>query len=189
MTDIETKLKSAADLSNDDIQSVQKYYNDIYEQHFSSYFSDSHDLFERLQSKSHPITDDELSWILISLPINLFEVSEELNKQRLIHEVLKIKYKEKETEFVKKSTAKTVTQRKDEAVMQMIGEKLMILIYASIISRVESEIALSRELIMGAKKIWDARRKTDTVMPVGEVESSNTALPNYNKTYIHGSEF
>lgn len=189
MIDLKKELENAVNVAHEDIESVNEFYISLYESYFSSYFSESHILFERLSSKEHPITDEELSWILISLPIRLFEVSEELNKQKLAHEVLKMKYKEKESEYIKLSTAKTVTQKKDEAALQMIGDSLVLYVYVFLISRVESEISFSRELIMGAKKIWDARRKTDSVMPVGEVETSNSSLPNYNKTYIHGSEF
>ena len=120
--------------------------------------------------------------------ISLFEAAESLNRLKINQEVLKLRYKQNESELMKKSTARTVTQKRDEAAIQMIDDKLLMLAYGSVISRVESEISLSRELIMGAKKIWDARRKTDSVMPVGEVNTSDIQLPDYKKLYIHGSE-
>lgn len=192
LTDIKTLIDNTLDISAEDIQVVNQYYDRVYDKYFSVYFSESKELFKRLESTNHTITDDELSWILISLPIKLFEVSEELNKFKLLQETMKIRAKEKETEFVKSSGAKTLAQKKDDAYVQINGERLIITIFSSVISRVESEISLSKELIMGAKKIWDARRKADMSMPVKEIDSTDSILRNYsdhtNKTYIHGSE-
>lgn len=180
-------INKAVESSKEDIDAVSEWCEQVYKSNFEYHFSDSHSLFKRLKSKEHPITDDELSWILITLPINLFQTSETLNRMKLNHEVVKLRYKQRELEIVKESSAKTITQKKDEAAIQMIDDKLLMLAYESLISRVESEISLSRELIMGAKKIWDARRKTDNVMPVGEIDTSNTELPDYHgKKYIHG---
>ncbi|MCM1226159.1 MAG: hypothetical protein NC320_01880 [Clostridium sp.] len=183
-------INEAFESSKEDIEAVSEWCEKVYHNNFESHFTESRCLFERLKSKTHPITDEELSWILITLPIDLFEASESLNRLKINQEVAKLKYKQNEAEFMKKSTAKSVTQKRDEAAVQMLDDKLLILAYDSVISRVESEISLSRELIMGAKKIWDARRKTDSVMPVGEVNTPDAPLPDYqNKKYIHGGTY
>lgn len=180
-------INKAAESSKEDIDAVLDWCKQVYQNNFGEYFSESCSLFDRMKSKEYPITDDELGWILITLPINLFQVSEILSRMRLNHEVVKLRYKQREFEIIKESSAKTVTQKRDEAAIQMIDDKLLMLAYESLISRVESEISLSRELIMGAKKIWDSRRKTDNIMPVGEIDDFNNELPNYHgKKYIHG---
>ncbi len=181
MIDINKANKS----SKEDIDAVSNWCEQVYQSNFGSHFSESCSLFERLKSKEHPITDNELSWILITLPINLFHASETLNRMKLNYEVVKLKYKQRELEIVNESSAKTMTQKRDEAAIQMIDDKLLMLAYESLISRVESKISLSRELIMGAKKIWDGRRKTDNVIPVGETDTSE--LPDYKgEEYIYG---
>ncbi|WP_302320422.1 hypothetical protein, partial [uncultured Duncaniella sp.] len=59
----------------EDIDSVVSWCNKLYDDNFATYFKGERELFERLQSKTHPITDEELEWILTSLPLELFSVS------------------------------------------------------------------------------------------------------------------
>ncbi len=179
-------LNEAFQSAKEDMEAASDWCDKVYNNNFAEYFTDAKSLFERLKSKEHPITDEELSWILITLPINLFEVSEILNRFRLNEEIVKLRYKKQETDIVKGSKAKTITERKNEATIELIDDKLLIMAYSTIISRVESEISLSKELIMGAKKVWDSRRRTDAVMPVAETDTSTSTLPDYKKTYIHG---
>lgn len=181
-------IKEAFQSAKEDIDVATDWCNQLYADNFAKYFSEAKTLFSRLKSDTKPITDEELSWILISLPINLFDVSEVLNTCRLHEEVIKLQYKQKEAKYIKSSTAKTITQKKDEASIELVDDKLLLMAYSVIISRVESEISLSKELIMGAKKIWDSRRKVDNVMPVSEINIPNTPLPDYQKAYIRGGE-
>lgn len=182
-------LKEAFQSAEEDIQAASEWVDKLYNNNFAEHFTEAKNLFERLKSKEHPITDDELSWILITLPIKLFEVAETLNRFKLNEEIVKLRYKKSEADIVKSSKGKTITERKDEAAVTLVDDKLLIMAYSIIISRVESEISLSKELIMGAKKIWDSRRKADSVMPVSEADTSDGVLPDYNrKSYIHGSE-
>lgn len=173
-------LKSIENNMQPDIDAVTTWCDDIYAEWFSSYFNSSRILFDRLKSKDKPISDEELSWILIQLPLQLFSASEALSKFRISQEVIKLKTKEIEMSI--KGTAGT---------LQTIDNKILIMAYAGIISRVESEISFSRELIMGAKKVWDSRRSTEGVHPVGEVDGNPPIiLPEYKtlpKDYIKGS--
>lgn len=164
---------------SDDITAVTDWCTDIYDSNFSEYFKDSRKLFDRLKSKTTPITDEELSWILIDLPLRLFDVSAELNKFKVQQEVIKMRTKEKESTAAHDSTAKTVALRQEEASMAVIENKLLITAYSSVITRVESEISFCRELIMGAKKIWDSRRKSESVNPVSPTNESAANLPDY----------
>lgn len=184
-------LKEAFQSAEEDIQAASEWVDNLYNKNFANHFTEAKNLFERLKSKEHPITDEELSWILITLPIKLFEVAEILNRFRLNVEIIRLRYKKSESDIIKASKAKTITERKDEAAVTLVDDKLLMLAYSVIISRVESEISLSKELIMGAKKIWDSRRKADSIMPVGEVDTvgsvTKSGLPNYiENTYIHG---
>ena len=171
---------------DDDVQAVTSWCNEIYEEQFSKYFDESRELFGRLKSKTKPITDEELSWILINLPLSLFEVSEILNRIKVSQEVIKLRNKQKESELVKASTENSAAKRQEDAALQMLEHKLLVTAYSSVMSRVESEVSFCRELIMGAKKIWDARRRTESANPVSPVDS-HLELPDYQPgVYIKG---
>ena len=181
-------LEKALDNLAADSETALKFCEDSYNSKFGEYFSEARDMFKRLQSKTRPITNEELQWILIDLPIKLFEVSERLNSFRVLYEVAKINLKQREVEVGYDEDAKAMkaAERKEYVASQTVGDRIIITLYDSIIDRVEREISYSRELIMGAKKIWDSRFKTDTVNPVTEVSER---LPNYteSKSYIHGA--
>jgi hypothetical protein len=176
-------LNSVMSENTKDIESVVSWCSEIYDEKFAEYFLNARVLFERVQSKTHPITDDELSQILIDLPMKLFDVSEILNQFRLSYEVVKLRNKQKESDLMKSSSETTAPKRKSDAELQMIPDKLLVTAFDSVITRVENEISFCRELIMSSKKIWDARRKTEQVNPISEVSD----LPDYNvKSYIKG---
>ena len=61
----------------------------------------------------------------------------------------------------------------------MTEDKILILAYDNLITRVEKEMSYSRELIMSAKKIYDVRRNTEQSNPVSEVSSKQNDLPDY----------
>lgn len=183
-------LQNVQDEFSDDIEAVSDWCEEIYQNNFASHFSESRELFLRLKSKTQPITDEELSWILINLPLNLFDVSEVLNKFKVNQEVVKLRNKQKESDLVKASIETTATKRQEEASIKMLENKLLVTAYSSVMSRVESEISFCRELIMGAKKIWDARRRSESANPVGLVtDDSHTDLPDYQQdVYIKGGK-
>jgi hypothetical protein len=153
-------------LFKDDVDSILEWIEQEYKVRFSEYFNGVRDLYKRLQSESRPITDDELSRILINLPMTMFDVSEKLNELKVATEVMKLKLKEMEADLISKSAAKTATAKKAEAELKLTEPKILYEIYRTLIQRVENELAFAKELIMGAKKIWDGRRKTEQIMPV-----------------------
>lgn len=162
---------------SDELSAVVNWCNDVYRDTFAEYFKDAEVLFARLQSKSHPITDEELSWILIDLPITLFNVSEALNRFRVQHETVKLKSKQAAAEIADKGVSEL-----DPLELQLLSNA-----YKSVIQQVEGRISWSRELVMGAKKIWDARRRTEAANPVCEVGIDS--LPPYGEvspSYVKG---
>lgn len=170
----------------DDIDSMLEFIEQEYKARFSEYFKEVRELYKRLQSEVRPITDEELSRILINLPMTLFDVAEKLNELKVATEVVKLKCKEQEAELISNSTAKTATAKKAEAELAMIEPKILYEVYHTLVQRVDSEISFAKELVMSAKKIWDSRRKTEQAVPV---DISN--LPEYeskSKTPIFGSE-
>lgn len=152
--------------------------DEIYDKHFGKFFDYPRDLCNRLYCKDNPITTDELETILIDVPIILFEVAEHLSSLQLRLDVLKAKSKE---QAIPKVSDGITIKATDEEILQT---KLLISAVTSVISRVEREISFSRELIMGAKKLWDSRDHTIKVNPVSEVTSPQ--LPDYK--YTGGSE-
>lgn len=175
-------MRSVQDLNAEytkDVSSTIDWCNELYQSKFASFFESQRYLYDRLKSKSKPITDEELEEILTYIPLQLFTVSEELSSFRTSYEVIKLKIKEKAAQVEKTCGLSTITARKEEAIAQTIEDNLLAVAYSNIINRVEHEVSFSRELIMGAKKIWDSRRQTDSTLPVGEVNVDHPELPDY----------
>ena len=148
-------------------------------------------MFDRLKHGGKKVTDEELEDILMSLPMKLFDAAEALSVFRLSIETVKIGAKKKECDLVRAARSDdglSVSAAKDYAAESVLDDRLLIAAYESVIERVEREMAYCRELIMSAKKIWDARRRVDTANPVSEVTED---LPEFEpkkkpKTYITG---
>ena len=172
-------LNKSYDRNKEDIQSVNDWCDNAFDKSFSEYFKESELLFERLKSEDRPITDTELEYILMTIPMHLYSASETLNKFKIHLEIIKLNNKKKEADLMKESDAKTASQKKADAQIQMLDDTLLETAYTLIISRVESSISMSKELIMGAKKIWDGRRKSEQSMPVSEIDPDN--IPTYQK--------
>ena len=162
----------------DDIKSVNNYTEKIYAEQFAHYFEGQRELYKRIQSKITPITDEELEWILTSIPLELFSVSEKLSQVKTEQEVIKMRNKQKETELKKLSDQTTETKKKEEADYLLLENRLLLTVYTSVISRVENEISFSRELVMAAKKIFDARRNTLEASPISPVNTAKTYINN-----------
>ena len=161
MSDISKALESL----EEDFKSADKLVDDIYGKYFAKYFKKEAEMHTRFQDTDVVITDKELEWIITSLPLDLFSVSNALSQFKQHNEIVKLKIKRKKS----KDADAEDSELEDEY-------KLMSIIYASVISRVEQEISFSKELIMGAKKIWDARRSGERA-PIGEVVPKE--LPEY----------
>ena len=179
----------------------------MYNKIFADEFKDLRQLRDRMKSEKSPVTDAELEEILTTLPLRLFDISEKLNSVRLESETIRLRMKDyKQKRLVQLSEGEmyspeggrmsTSAQREwtTKAVnAEMADHELLLSAYTSVIDRVEREISMSRELIMGAKKIWDGRRSAESVNPVGEVVTPGADLPDYpgpininksTKTYI-----
>lgn len=169
-----------------DIEDIQAMCDSVYEDNFSSYFKKIDDLYRRVQSKSKPVTDSELECILTEVPMDLFAASENLNKIKLEYEVVKLKNKEfkyktkHELESAYADTDAPASYKADwvscDLNAQMIECQIVETLYQSIIGRVERQISMTKELIMGAKKVWDSRRSSERSHPV----DPNSDLPPYS---------
>ena len=162
---------SAFDNANDTLAIIQT----MYDKDFAPYFKENHDLYKRMQSEVRPITDEELSRVLIALPLSLFEVGAAISDLRTKVEIAKLRIKEVEFAIMQESEAKTITAKKDEAMMHTMDDHVLLCAYLGLIDRVEAEMSFSRELIMGAKKIWDSRRRTEDSNPVAPID-----IPEYD---------
>jgi hypothetical protein len=183
------KLSEVIDKYSVDMDAIQKFSDDIYDENFAENFEEVRELYKRMKSKVHPITDEELEYILTVFPMELFSVAERLNKIRLNCEVVKLKNKEtleairsaaiidaNQLEMNKTQTADYVNRKINTA---MVEYEVLHAAYVSIVTRVENEQTFAKELIMGAKKVWDSRRSADNSNPVGLVVPE---LPEYTPT-------
>lgn len=154
-----------AELLKEDFISADALVSEIYDKYFASYFKKEAEMHTRFQDTEVPITDKELEWLITSLPLELFSVSNALAQFKQHHEIVKLKVKQR-------------SKNKENSADGLDEEfKLMSIVYSSVISRVEQEIAFSKELIMGAKKVWDARRSSEQA-PIGPA-MPQTELPEY----------
>ncbi len=171
-----------------DNEAIHKFCDELYLSLFESNFEAIRGLYSRMKSSIQPITDDELEYILTTFPMELFAVAENLNKLRLDREVVKLKNKEK-LESIRKKAEESVKQleltkaEKQDWIHRMVTTEyveyeILLTVYDSVITRVENEQSFSRELIMGAKKIWDSRRSGENINPVEPVVPD---LPEYNR--------
>lgn len=160
----------------DEVLQVRKD-DEIYENMFLECFEHVRNLAKRMRSNVVPIKDEELQWILVTLPLELFTVSESLNKLRLELELTKLDVKDCI------SSMRAYSKNDSDSDVSHLNEILRnlqqdVAIYTSVIQRVENEISFSRELIMGAKKVWDSRRNSEASNPVSEVVVT-PELPDY----------
>lgn len=170
-----------------DTSAVHTFCDNIYVTYFASHFTKIRELYSRLKSEVNPITDDELEYILITFPLELISISEKLNNLRLDREVVKLKNKEKleyfrnrfideahDLELNKSETQEFVSHSVVEC---MVEYEVLLTAYDSIITRVSNEQTFSKELIMGAKKVWDARRASEAVVPIAPISTSPAVVP------------
>lgn len=151
----------------EDFDAADNLVEELYQKYFARYFDGESTMYDRFQDSEAVITDKELEWILITLPLNLTSVASALAQFRQHNEIVKLKIKQRKSKDL------------EDAEPGLDEEyKLLTIIYSAVITRVESEISCSKELIMGAKKVWDARRSSETP-PVGEVVPEVPDLPDY----------
>ena len=158
-------ISRALDSLKEDFDAADNLVDDIYKKYFSRYFRKEAEMHNRFKDAEKPITDEELEWLITSLPLELFAVANALAQFKQHNEIVKLKIK----------------QRKGKKELEDDGlddeYKLMSIIYASVITRVEQEISFSKELIMGAKKVWDARKSGEK--PITGGISNDIPLPEY----------
>lgn len=181
-------LSKALKSAESDINEVQEWADNEYNKYFSQYFQGEVDLYKKLRNPESVITDSDLEWILTTLPLELFSVSEQLSKLKTSQEVIKLHIKETEREFISNSDPSvSMTQRKEEAALLTAEDRLLVSVYSTIIERVERQVSFSRELVMSGKKIWDSRRSTEGLG--SSAENVCNDLPEYEvpakkQTYV-----
>ena len=167
---------------NEAVGDISEWCETEYTSRFSKYFDGIFEVYDSMGTDGSRMSDEQLEWVLTSVPLQMMLVSEELSKYKFNDECLKLYTKKLEREYADSSECKTVAARKDDAADRVIEYKMLHSAYSSVISRVESEIAFARELIMSAKKIWDARTRTYDANPVIQDDKE---LKDYTpKTYI-----
>ena len=163
-------LARALEILKEDFNAADNLVDEIYNKYFDVYFKKECELYNKFRSEDNAISNKDLEWILISLPLDIKMASSALAQFKQHNEIVKLKIKQRKG------------KNKDDSVeVDGLDEefKLMSIIYTSVITRVELDIAFSKELIMGAKKIWDARRNSEGA-PIGEVvQDTESELPEY----------
>lgn len=180
-------LKSVESLLQEDIDAATEWCEEKYNELFSDHFKRQRELYSRLESKTHPITDEELEDIMTTLPLELFTAAEKLSKLKTAQEVIKMRNKRDLAEKKEASLGKTQTAKAEDAQLQMLEHQLMDTLYSSVIDRVDKESSFTRELIMGAKKVWDRRRQAEGSNPINPVNTDTAPVP-ANRTFYEQTQ-
>ena len=161
------------------IDEIESWADNQYIQLFSPSFTKVYEMYDRLRSDTYPITDTELQWVLTILPLELFTISESLNNLRVEKEVITLEEKQMKIHLTQSYNSLNPKPSSSEIsnllALELYDYDIAVVGYNTLISRVENQISFSKELIMGCKKIWDARRNTETT-PIAPV---NAELPEY----------
>ena len=136
-------------------------------------FSHVNQIYSSISEDPDKISEIDLAWILLVLPMEIISVSESLNKLRAEHSVVKLR--QKEIRIVIQNKYEDNPSMKER---ELADHKVVEIAYDSVIKKLENQISFSRELIMSAKKIWDSRRSSENVMPVSEND-----LPEYKAQF------
>ena len=159
----------------------------IYTKYVANYLKTAKEF--RTKFNFDTISDNKLEAILTSLPLELIDVSENISKLKLKREALKLSIKEK---WFTKYSSFTLedklsdTRKREQADLYVLEDKVLVELISTVIVRAEADVSMYRELIMGAKKVYDNRRKTDGVVPVSPV--TQPELPEYDR-YSTGGKY
>lgn len=168
----------------DEIEVVTNWSDELVNKCMGETLNKIFNIHDRLQGSE--ITMAELEWILTDLPIELIYISERLSRLQLSLETVKLTKAHDELEDTRKlksdrSMKYTATEIKQIVADKHADDNIGIKVYELTIEQVEKYISLSKELIMGAKKIWTRRVDTEEVNPIVPPKD----LPDYD---IGGNE-
>lgn len=159
-----TDISKAVELLKEDFDAADNLVSDIYTKYFAEYFKRTTALEEKFHNTSTSISDAQLEEIITAVPFDMYMVSCNLAQFKQHYEIVKLKIKDRKKLKV------------DDG--QDLEFQLMSIAYSAVINQVEHQISFAKELIMGAKKVWDARKRTETSVPIKEHEH-HTELPDY----------
>lgn len=168
----------------EDIDSVTGWVNEEYQRCFEEHFAPVRGLYTRMKSASHPATDAELERILTEIPLEMFAAAEALSQYKLAKAVLKINIKKKAQDVAATSDEKTATARQAEGAAAVLDDQILESAMAVLIDRADRELELARELIMGAKKVWDGRRGAESL---GMTQAPPDEIPPYSRSGSTGT--
>jgi len=163
-------LTRALESLKEDFDATEALVNEIYNKYFSANFERINSLNEQFRDKSTPISDEALEDIITVVPLDLYMISNQLSQLQHQQEITKLKIKQRKKSNIPEEDLD-------------IEYQLMSIVYSSVISRVEHQITFSKELIMGAKKIWDARKHTVSINPI---KDKYIDLPDYSQNSNDG---
>lgn len=170
--ELETIKDAIGRIEKDNLE-ILKWMDDEYDHNFSDFFKIPEKLSKKL--KQNTITDDELTEIMINLPLDLIDASTEVSKYKVCIECTKVDVKRLKLNLTAIKDKKSYEYM--ELNSKILNNDLVLNVNTALIERVEKQITLCKELIMSAKKIWDARRKSEQVMPINEIDIDK--IPEY----------
>lgn len=164
---------------------IDDWMNNRYNSDFKHYFEGQRNIHKRILNSESKITNEELEQVMIDIPLMLIDVAEKVNMYKLRIESIKLNMKRRRITSINED----IYISESMLDVQDIDDKLLVAAYQMLIQRVEKEMSYTRELIMGAKKVWDSRKNGDSVVPImpDSQEDPLSGLPDYRlngKSYI-----
>lgn len=174
---------------DEDITGIDEWCENLYKSKFSTYFEDIQNLYTKMNKQGDKFTDADLEKVLTDVPLSLFSLSEALNSLRTAREIAKLRVRQDKSELKRELLAEfqankdTCGYTKSD-IPGMVSDKfleddIVDVAFTGVITRVENEISFTKEFIMGVKKIWDRRKSTEDVNPIGAVVPEYETLPDY----------
>lgn len=170
-------ISNAVEALKDDFNAADGLVDEIYDKYFASYFNRTVEFDSLFENKEVPITDDQLEDIMVGLPLDLIKASSALAQFKQHNEIVKLTIKQR-----KKAKSDLPWDQDMDT-----EYALMSIVYSAVIARAESQISFSKELIMSAKKVWDARKRTESTVPIRESAVDLPEYPEYKTKALGGS--
>ena len=153
------------------ITECRKYYQSVYDTDIAPYFNKLQEI--QAQLSNNKITDEQLEYVLSSLPLDLIDISEYLSRYQIELESLKLAIKSAEVDLRNRLVSDSDVKYKETEIKEIVKASFLVnrqivVCYETLIERINRQLSYCREFIMGCKKIWDRRRQSESTVPIKE---------------------
>ncbi len=150
-------------------EDIDTFIDEIYQKNFKVQFQKIYELIDKFRNDSKKVSTEELEYLLMELPLDMFDVSSKIEMVQGLSEVAAYQAK----------TAKA-QNNDDKYKLDVIAKRL-----DALVERIQRESSAARELVMSAKKLWDSRQAETKSNPIKEISN----LPDYTGESLSGKVY